>query len=217
MVQLREKDLDGRAPFLAAAWNGGYRWARPHRVAVLINDRLDVALACGADGVHLGQSDLPASAARQLLGPKRILGVSCRTVDEARRAEAEGADYIGVGAVYATSTKASTAIGLAALAKICSSVRIPVVAIGGISSSNAAPAFRRAPLAWLSCLRCLRRKIQSLPRPSCGGLLSRLLLPEPHRGHNNKVKNACRSLQNLVHALRPPSAGCDQVGRHEAG
>ena len=113
---------------------------RPAGVPLIVNDRADVALAIDADGVHVGQDDMPAPLARQIIGPGRILGVSAGTVEEARQAEREGADYLGVGDVYGTPTKANagTPIGLSGLAEIARAVSIPVVAIGGITPANAA-------------------------------------------------------------------------------
>jgi thiamine-phosphate pyrophosphorylase len=106
----------------------------------LVNDRVDLALILEADGVHLGQEDIPVKEARRLLPPAAIIGVSAGSVDEARQAEAEGASYLGVGPVFPTSTKqdAGEALGPDKLAEICSSVTIPVVGIGGIDQSNAA-------------------------------------------------------------------------------
>lgn len=114
--------------------------ASPRGVPVLVDDRLDVALAADADGVHLGQDDLPAKDARRLLGPARILGVTAADPAAARRAECDGADYIGSTAVYPTATKpdAGPAIGLDGLSAIVRAVRIPVVGIGGINRENAA-------------------------------------------------------------------------------
>jgi thiamine-phosphate pyrophosphorylase len=105
----------------------------------IINDRLDVALACGADGVHLGQDDIRASVARQIALPGFIIGVSVGTVDEAIRAERDGADYIAVSPVFPTASKgnAGPGHGLEALRKIRNKVTIPVIAIGGISQENA--------------------------------------------------------------------------------
>jgi thiamine-phosphate pyrophosphorylase len=99
-----------------------------------------VAKACGAAGVHLGQDDMPVACARRLLGPAATIGVSVNTADEARRAETEGADYIGAGPAYATSTKetALAVLGLAGISRIKRAAGLPVVAIGGITSANAA-------------------------------------------------------------------------------
>ena len=117
--------------------------ARPLGVPVLVNDRVDVALAAEADGVHLGQADLPAEPARRLLGAERILGVTVGDPGAARRAAAEGADYLGSTAVFRTATKADAGppIGLAGLVAIVRAVRLPVVGIGGIDRSNAAAVF----------------------------------------------------------------------------
>lgn len=105
---------------------------------MLINDRIDVALACDADGVHVGQSDMPARVARAILGPEKIIGVSCKTPEQAEQAWIDGADYIGCGGVYPTNTKANNSIvGLDGLRNVCLASKLPVVAIGGIGSSNA--------------------------------------------------------------------------------
>ena len=108
-------------------------------VTFIVNDRLDVALAVQADGVHLGQSDLPAAAARLIMPPEMLLGVTVRNVQQAVQAQVDGASYLGAGAVFATNTKLDTGkpMGLANLAKICRSVRVPVVGIGGINAVNA--------------------------------------------------------------------------------
>jgi thiamine-phosphate pyrophosphorylase len=141
-VQLRDKGASTREVVeLARAL---LAVTRPAGVPLIVNDRADVALAIDADGVHVGQDDLPAPLARAVLGPDRILGVSAGTVDEARQAEREGADYLGVGDVYGTPSKADagTPIGLSGLAEIARVVSIPVVAIGGIALDNAAATVR---------------------------------------------------------------------------
>lgn len=109
-------------------------------VPLLVDDRLDVALACGAAGVHLGQEDIPVPLARRILGPAKAIGVSVNTPEEALRAEREGADYVGAGPAYATTTKetALAILGPEGIGRIKRTVRIPVVAIGGISAANAA-------------------------------------------------------------------------------
>lgn len=97
-----------------------------------------MALACDADGVHVGQSDVPARLARTLLGPEKIIGVSCKTPEQAHQAWIDGADYIGCGGVYPTNTKANNrTIGLEGLKEVCLASTLPVVAIGGIGLSNA--------------------------------------------------------------------------------
>eukprot|EP00887_Chlorella_sp_A99_P000146 scaffold16.g146.t1 len=135
VVQLREKDADGGRFVQEAA--EALEVCRAQGVPLLVNDRVDVALAVDADGVHVGQDDLPCALVRRLVGPDRIVGVSVKTAEEAVKAEAEGADYIGAGAVFPTATKESGVIGLPALAEICKAVRIPVVSIGGVATSNA--------------------------------------------------------------------------------
>lgn len=117
--------------------------ARKFGALFSVNDRVDVALVFDADGVHVGAADLPAREARRLLPRPRILGVSAGTVEEAKRAEREGADYLGVGPVFPTGTKpdAGEAIGTDRLAAVAAAVAIPVVAIGGITADNVAAVF----------------------------------------------------------------------------
>jgi thiamine-phosphate pyrophosphorylase len=106
----------------------------------IINDRCDVALAVGADGVHLGQEDLPLAEARRMLGPDKIIGISTHTVAQALEAQEGGADYIGLGPIYATRSKIDPhpCVGLAGLREVRARVRLPIVAIGGISLVNVA-------------------------------------------------------------------------------
>ena len=138
VLQLRDKEAsDGRL----------YREAlqlrvltRDAKVPFIVNDRLDIALAVDADGVHVGQSDLPASVVRRILGPGKILGVSVVTVEEAIRAEKDGANYLGVGPVFeARGTKPDTGVpvGVDCIARIRRHSRLPIVAIGGIDAENA--------------------------------------------------------------------------------
>lgn len=140
VVQLRGKDLTG-AELVRVG-----RMARALTAAagalLIVNDRVDIALAVDADGAHVGQDDLPAREARRLLGPNRLLGVSARTVAQAFQAERDGADYIGFGPVFATATKrdAGAACGLEALRHSCAAVRVPVVAIGGMAAHTAGSA-----------------------------------------------------------------------------
>ena len=134
-VQLREKNLD-EAAFLSEAREIG-RLCRAYGVPFIVNDSVEIALACGADGVHVGQSDKPAEQVRRLVGGRLMIGVSARTVEAALRAQRSGADYLGVGAVFGTSTKADAkAVSRQTLKEICSAVDIPVVAIGGINRDN---------------------------------------------------------------------------------
>ncbi len=137
MIQLRDKGAStGQMIDLGRAL---HQVTRPAGVPLIVNDRADVALAIDAEGVHVGQDDMPAPLAREIIGPACILGVSAGTVDEARQAVREGADYLGVGDVYGTPTKADagTPIGVSGLAEIVRAVAIPVVAIGGITLDNA--------------------------------------------------------------------------------
>lgn len=134
-VQLREKDLPFEE-FLVQARSVKTVTDR-YQIPFLINDSVEVMEAVDADGIHVGQSDMAASTLRHRIGPDRILGVSVETVEQACLAQAQGADYLGVGAVFPTSTKADAdSVPYEALKAICNSVRIPVVAIGGITAAN---------------------------------------------------------------------------------
>jgi len=134
-VQLREKELDENA-FLEEAIAVG-KLCRAYRVPFLIDDDAGVAVQSGADGVHVGQCDMSAGDVRKMIGGGMILGVSAQTVAQAVQAEKDGADYLGVGAVFATSTKLDAeTVSLETLKAICASVSIPVVAIGGIGRQN---------------------------------------------------------------------------------
>ncbi len=134
-VQLREKNTS-TSEFYSRAVAIREITAK-HGVTLIINDRLDIAQAVGADGVHLGPHDLPVSAARRVLGDDFIIGASAREVETAIKAYEDGADYLGVGAVFGTSTKNDAEkIELETLSEITKAVPIPVVAIGGINLSN---------------------------------------------------------------------------------
>ena len=135
LVQLREKERGGR-DYLALARRVKEITDRYH-IPLVIDDRVDVALACGAAGVHVGQSDLPVREARALIGPEGIVGATAKTVEQARAAEAAGADYLGVGAIYPTTTKVITVLTpVDTLRDICRAVSIPAVAIGGLNADN---------------------------------------------------------------------------------
>jgi thiamine-phosphate pyrophosphorylase len=136
VIQLRDK---GRScAELAAAGREIAAITRKAGAVFIVNDRLDVAMACGADGVHLGQDDLPVSTARQLAPPGFIIGVSVGTVEEAMEAEREGADYLALSPTFSTASKvnAGPGIGLGRLREIRKVVSIPVIAIGGITRQN---------------------------------------------------------------------------------
>jgi hydroxymethylpyrimidine kinase/phosphomethylpyrimidine kinase/thiamine-phosphate diphosphorylase len=136
IIQIREKEAE-TGEFLQEA-EASLKVARHYGIPLLINDRIDIAMACDADGIHLGQSDLPVAQARALLGPDKIIGVSCKTPEQAEKAWKDGADYVGSGGVYPTTTKKDNkTIGLDGLREVCYGSPIPVVAIGGISTSNA--------------------------------------------------------------------------------
>ena len=134
-LQIREKDLDA-VLFEAEAAKLKDLCAQ-HKVPYVVNDSVEIALAIDADGVHVGQSDIRGRDIRSLIGPERILGISAGTVEEAIAAENAGADYIGVGAVFGTSTKKNARnLTVEKLKEISSAVSIPVVAIGGINGKN---------------------------------------------------------------------------------
>ena len=118
--------------------------ARAASIPFIVNDRIDLALALDADGVHLGQEDTEAGRARALIGPDRILGISAGSVEEARRAVAAGADYLGVGDVFGTATKNKEEgpIGVDGLREVARAVSVPIVAIGGVTLENAPLAIR---------------------------------------------------------------------------
>lgn len=134
-IQLREKELDD-ADFLAEAQEMASLCRRYH-VPFIINDNVDIAIACHADGVHVGQEDMAASDVRKRVGDQMMIGVSAHTVEEALEAVRNGADYLGLGAVFSTSTKTDAgAMSFDTLKAICDAVEIPTVAIGGISPAN---------------------------------------------------------------------------------
>ena len=134
-LQIREKDLAQDA-FEAEAERLKTLCAQ-HGVPFVVNDSVEIALQCDADGVHVGQSDIKGRDIRAMIGPDKILGISAGTVEEAVAAEKAGADYIGVGAIFTTSTKKNArSMTVEQLKEIVSSVSIPVVAIGGISAEN---------------------------------------------------------------------------------
>ena len=135
MVQLREKNL-GEESFLKEAIEMA-KLCKSYNVPFIINDNVDIAIKCGADGVHVGQEDMEAGAVRKLVGDNMIIGVSAHNVEEAVKASVNGADYLGLGAVFNTSTKHNVEdMKYETLKAICDAVDIPKVAIGGISADN---------------------------------------------------------------------------------
>ena len=135
LIQLREKDTGGR-DYLALAQQVKAVTDK-YGVPLIIDDRVDVAIACDAAGVHVGASDLPVAVCRRLLGPDKIVGATAKSVEAAKAAYEDGADYLGTGAIYPTTTHVTTRITpVETLDEICRTVPIPVVAIGGLNADN---------------------------------------------------------------------------------
>ena len=135
MVQLREKDALGKE-FLEKAYNLR-KLTKKYNIPLIINDRVDIALLVDADGVHIGQKDIPAKEVRKLIGKDKILGVSARTIEEAMRAKEDGADYLGVGAIFSTTTKLDAKnVKEEEVKRIKEDVGLPMVGIGGLNLSN---------------------------------------------------------------------------------
>ena len=135
MVQLREKDIDGKE-FLEKAIKLR-ELTKKYNVSFIIDDRVDIAMLCDADGVHVGQSDIDAKSVRKLMGDDKIIGVSARTVEEAKKAKEDGANYLGIGAMFSTSTKLDAKnVSFDMLSKIIKEVDLPFVLIGGINLEN---------------------------------------------------------------------------------
>ena len=135
LVQLREKTADSRQ-FLETALQIREVTDR-YGIPLIINDRIDIALACNAAGVHLGQQDIPCKIAREILGPDKLIGVTAKTVEQAIQAECDGADYLGCGALFPSGAKPEAQpMTLSTLSEILASVHIPVTAIGGINAEN---------------------------------------------------------------------------------
>jgi thiamine-phosphate pyrophosphorylase len=155
-IQLRMKD--GPAREMAALARALLAETRAAGALLFVNDRVDVAMAVCADGAHVGQDDLPVSAARRIAPPGFLLGVSAETAELARRARADGADYVGVGPVYATGSKADAgdAVGVARIREVAAAVDIPVVGIGGITIGNA-PAVICAGAAGVAVISAVMR------------------------------------------------------------
>ena len=135
ILQLREKEKSTRE-YISLA-EKVHEITKKYRIPLIIDDRVDVTLASGAEGVHLGQTDMPVSTARRILGEDRIIGATTKTVPQALEAFGQGADYLGVGAIFPTTTKVITVLtSTDTLSEICRSVPIPVNAIGGLNSHN---------------------------------------------------------------------------------
>lgn len=137
LLQLREKDKSTREYMDLAA--KVHEITKQYNVPLIIDDRVDVALAIDAEGVHVGASDMPVATARKLMGAEKIVGATAKTVPRAKEAYAQGADYLGVGAIYPTTTKVKTVLtSTDTLREICNAVPIPVNAIGGLNKNNIA-------------------------------------------------------------------------------
>ena len=135
MVQLREKDADGKE-FLEKAMKLR-ELTRKYNVSFIINDRVDIAMLCDADGIHVGQSDIDAVSVRKLIGEDKIIGVSARSVEEAKKAKEDGANYLGIGAMFSTSTKLDAKdVSFDTLNNIINEVDLPFVLIGGLNLDN---------------------------------------------------------------------------------
>lgn len=135
LLQLREKDKSTREYMDLV--EKVHTLTKKYNVPLIIDDRVDVALAIDAEGVHVGQSDMPVSTARKLMGDDKIVGATTKTVPQALEAYEQGADYLGVGAIYPTTTKVKTVLtSTETLGNICSAVPIPVNAIGGLNKDN---------------------------------------------------------------------------------
>ncbi|SCY42806.1 thiamine phosphate synthase [Alkaliphilus peptidifermentans] len=135
LIQLREKNTSSLEFYEIAL--EVKKLVLKYELPLIINDRMDIALAVDADGIHLGQKDLPPRVARSILGDNKIIGVSAATIEEAKIAEKEGADYIGVGALFPTDTKENTRrVTLEEIKRIKESIAVPVVGIGGINEEN---------------------------------------------------------------------------------
>jgi thiamine-phosphate pyrophosphorylase len=141
MIQLRIKTLPDRKFYNYAVRIK--KILKKKDIKFIINNRLDIALAVGADGVHLGQDDMPVRMARRILGENYIIGVSAHNIDEAKKAEQGGADYIGVGSIFRTKTKSDARIcGLSVLKSMCKKITIPVIGIGGVTNKNYRDVFK---------------------------------------------------------------------------
>lgn len=133
-VQLREKELSTR-DFYELALEVKAVTDR-YRIPLIINDRVDICLAVNATGIHIGDDELPIQVTRQLIGPQRLLGVSAKSIERAKEAESEGANYVGVGAIFPTKTKQTQLTSVATLKEIAQTLSIPTIAIGGLNTLN---------------------------------------------------------------------------------
>ena len=155
LVQLREKERSGKDFYSLAKKVKAI--TDTYDIPLIINDRVDIALAIDAAGVHLGQNDLPIDIARRILGPNKIIGATAKTVPQALKAMKEGADYLGVGAIYPTMTKVATVITeVSTLNEICKVISCPVVAIGGLNQSNC-DILKGSPIAGIAVVSAIMK------------------------------------------------------------
>ncbi|WP_022773019.1 thiamine phosphate synthase [Butyrivibrio sp. AE2015] len=155
MLQIREKDKTTRDYIELAAKT--HDIAKKYNVPLIIDDRVDVAMAVDAEGVHLGQSDMQVDKAREILGEKKIIGATTKTVPQALEAYQNGADYLGVGAIYPTTTKVKTVLtSVETLTDICNSVPIPANAIGGLNKGNI-DVLKDAPIAGICVVSAIMK------------------------------------------------------------
>ncbi|MCQ5028304.1 thiamine phosphate synthase [Flavonifractor sp. DFI.6.63] len=165
-LQLREKERSTREYIHLA--RKVHALARRYQVPLVVDDRVDVALAAETDGVHVGQSDMPVELARKLLGPDKIVGATAKTVPQALEALEQGADYLGVGAIYPTTTKVVTVItSTETLGEICKAVPIPVNAIGGLNRDNLG-VLKGIPIAGICVVSAIMKSAD--PRAAAAGL-----------------------------------------------
>lgn len=165
-LQLREKERSTREYIHLA--RKVHALARRYQVPLVVDDRVDVALAAETDGVHVGQSDMPVELARKLLGPDKIVGATAKTVPQALEALEQGADYLGVGAIYPTTTKVVTVItSTETLGEICKAVPIPVNAIGGLNRDNLV-VLKGIPIAGICVVSAIMKSAD--PRAAAAGL-----------------------------------------------
>ncbi len=159
LVQLREKDKGGR-DYLDLAFKVK-KITDSYGIPLIIDDRVDVALACDAAGVHVGKSDLPVAVARKLMGDNKIVGATAKTVEQACAAMRDGADYLGTGAIYPTTTKVITILTeVSTLDEICRTVNIPVVAIGGLNYNNC-DVLKGTPIAGIAVVSAIMKAADS--------------------------------------------------------
>ena len=155
MVQIREKDKSTREYMKLG--QKVHEVTKKYGVPLIVDDRIDVAMAIGAEGVHLGQSDMPVDIARMIVGDKMIIGATTKTVEQAKIACEQGADYLGVGAIYPTTTKVKTVLtSVDTLKDICRAVPIPANAIGGLNSSNL-QILKGAPIAGICVVSAIMK------------------------------------------------------------